>query len=62
MRRGLDTRKAVKRVLHKQKHHFENLFEYKSGDEDDSDSDADSVEDNLDQSLPAKRRDPFPIY
>ena len=35
MRRGLDSRKAVKRVLPKHKHHFESLFEYKSDDEDD---------------------------
>ena len=48
MRRGLDSRKAVKRVLPKHKHQFESLFEYKSDDEDDSDTDADSLEDGLD--------------
>ena len=37
MHRDPDTRKAVKRVLPKHKHHFENLFEYKSDDEDDED-------------------------
>ena len=36
MRRGLDSRKAVKRVLPKHKRQFESLFEYKSDDEDDS--------------------------
>ena len=41
MRRGLDTSKAVKRVLPKHKHHFESLFEYKSDDEDANDSDSD---------------------
>ena len=35
--RGLDTSKAVKRVLPKHKHHFESLFEYKSDDEDAND-------------------------
>ena len=46
MRWGLDSSKAVKRVLPKQKHQFESLFEYKSDDkEDDSDTDADSLED-----------------
>ena len=34
MRRGLNIRKAVQRVLPKHKHPFENLFEYKSDDED----------------------------
>ena len=48
MRRGLDSRKAVKRVLPKHKHQFESLFEYKSDDEDDSGTDADSLEDGLD--------------
>ena len=48
MRPGLDSRKAVKRVLPKHKHQFESLFEYKSDDEDDSDTDADSLEDGLD--------------
>ena len=48
MRRGLDSRKAVKRVLPKHKHRFESLFEYKSDDEDDSGTDADSLEDGLD--------------
>ena len=33
MRRGLDSRKAVKRVLPKHKHHFESLFEYKPDDD-----------------------------
>ena len=63
LRRGLDsdTLKAVKRVLPKHKHHFENLFEYKSDDEDDSDTDADSLEYGLDQP-PAKRTGPFPSY
>ena len=63
MRRGLDTRKAVKRVLLKHKHHFESLFEYKSDDEDTNDSDSDSLEDVLHQP-PAKRRPkgPFPTY
>ena len=59
---GLDTRKAVKRVLHKHKHHLEGLFEYKSSDEDGYDLDADRVEDDLDQPLPAKRMGLFPIY
>ena len=36
IRRGLDSHKAVKRVLPKHKHQFESLFEYKSDDEDDS--------------------------
>ena len=62
MRRGLDTRKAVKRVLSKHKHHFESLFQYKSDGEDDNDTDADSVEDGLDQPLPTKRTGPFPTY
>ena len=48
MRKDLDSRKAVKRVLHKHKHHFESLFEYKSGDEDANDSDSNSLEDVLD--------------
>ena len=61
MRRGLDSCKAVKRVLPKHKHQFESLFEYKLDDEDDSDTDADSFEDGLDQS-PAKRTGPFPSY
>ena len=61
MRRGLDTRKAVKKLLPKHKHQFENLFEYKSDDEDDCDTDADSLEDGLDQP-PAKRTEPFPSY
>ena len=61
MRRGLDSRKAVKRVLSKHKHQFESLFEYKSDDEDDSDTDADSLEDDLDH-WPAKRTGPFPSY
>ena len=60
MRRGLDSRKAVKRVLPKHKHHFESLFEYKS-DADVNDSDSDSLEDVLDQP-PAKRMGPFPSY
>ena len=54
MRRGLDTRKAVKRVLPKYKHQFESLFEYKSDDEDDSDADSESLEDSRYQP-PAKR-------
>ena len=45
MHRGLDSRKAVKRVLSKHKHQFESLFEYKSDDEVDSDTDADSLKD-----------------
>ena len=45
MRWGLDSSKAVKRVLPKHKHQFESLFEYKSDDEDDSNTDADSLED-----------------
>ena len=45
MRWGLDSTKAVKRVLPKHKHQFESLFEYKSDDEDDSDTDADSLKD-----------------
>ena len=61
MRRGLDTSKAVKRVLPKHKHHFESLFEYKSDDEDAYDSDSDSLEDVLDQP-PAKRKGLFPTY
>ena len=61
MRRGLDSRKAVKRVLPKHKHHFESLFEYKSDDEDANDSDSDSLEDTLDQP-PAKRMGPLPSY
>ena len=61
MRRGLDTSKAVKRVLPKHKHHFESLFEYKSDDEDANDSDSDSLEDVLDQP-PAKRKGLFPTY
>ena len=40
MRRGLDTSKAVKRVLPNHKHHFESFFEYKSDDEDANDSDS----------------------
>ena len=61
MRRGLDTSKAVKRVLPKHKHHFESLFEYKSDDEDANDSDSDILEDVLDQP-PAKRKGLFPTY
>lgn len=62
MRRGLDTRKAVKRVLPKHKHHFESLFEYKSDDEDENDdTDSDGLEDDSDQP-PAKRTGPFPTY
>ena len=45
MRWGLDSSKAVKKVLPKHKHQFESLIEYKSDDEDDSDTDADSLED-----------------
>ena len=45
MRWGLDSSKAVKRVLPKHKHQFKSLFEYKSDDEDDSNTDADSLED-----------------
>ena len=48
MRRGLNSRKTVKRVLPKHKHQFESLVEYKSDDADDSDTDADSLEDGLD--------------
>ena len=61
MRRGLDSRKAVKRVLPKHKHRFESLFEYKSDDKDDSNTDAGSLEDGLDLS-PAKHTGPFPSY
>ena len=61
MRRGLDTSKAVKRVLPKHKHHFESLFEYKLDDEDANDSYSDSLEDVLDQP-PSKRMGPFPSY
>ena len=60
-RRGLDTSKAVKRVLPKHKHHFESLFEYKSDVEDFNDTDSDSLEDVLDQP-PAKRKGLFPTY
>ena len=52
----LDSRKAVK-----SRHQFENLFEYKSDDEDDSDRDADSLEDGLDRPH-AKRTWPLPSY
>ena len=45
MRWGLDSSKAVKKVLPKHKHQFEKLIEYKSDDEDDSDADAESLED-----------------
>ena len=58
MRRGLDTHKAVKRVLPKHKHHFDSLFVFKPDDEDANDSDSDSLEDVLDQP-PAKRKGPF---
>ena len=61
MRQGLDSRKAVKRVLPKHIHQFESLFEYKSDDGDDSDTDAESLEDGLDQP-PAERTGPFLSY
>ena len=52
--RGIDTFKAVKRVLAKHKHKFESLFQYK-----DADQNSESVEDTPDEP-PMKRMRPFP--
>ena len=62
MRRGLNTRKAVTKLLAKHKHHFESPFECKSDDEDDNDMGTDCAEDVFGSATHDARTGPFSAY